>query len=135
MITLVVECSIIGLLNRYISAYWAGNYDANNFLDVHFSAGTISNLFMFLLVFFTMPPLAIYFFARLKLLDASTKFWRIFSTLGYSYASYVPAILLTLIGIDFVKWILISMALGNQLFGLYKQSDDLVPNRTQQNSN
>ena len=135
MITLVVECSIIGLLNRYIAAYWAGDYDANNFLNVHFSAGTISNLFMFLLVFFTLPPLAIYFFARLKLLDASTKFWRIFSTLGYSYASYVPAILLTLIGIDLLKWILISLALGNQLFGLYKQSNDLVPNRTQQNSN
>mmetsp|Transcript_25161 Transcript_25161/g.33712 ORF Transcript_25161/g.33712 Transcript_25161/m.33712 type:complete len:123 (+) Transcript_25161:826-1194(+) len=81
-----------------------------------------------------MPPLAIYFFARLKLLDASTKFWRLFSTLGYSYASYVPAILLTLIGIDFLKWIFVALACGNQLFGLYKQSEELVPTQTQQTS-
>ena len=127
MITLVVECSIIGLLNRYVSAYLAGDYDANNFLNVQYSMGTITNLFFFLTIFFTLPPLAIYLFARLKLLDGSTKYWRLFAALGYSYASYVPAILLTLIGVSFLKWLFIGLACGNQLFGLYKQSDHLVP--------
>jgi len=127
MITLVVECSIIGYLNRYINAYFEGNYDANNLLNVQFSVLTISNLSIFLGIFFMLPPLAIYFFARLKLLDGSTKFWRIFAALGYSYASYVPAILFTLIAIDLVKWVFIGVACFNQMFGLYKQSDHLVP--------
>jgi len=113
MVTLIVECSIIGLLNQYISAYFANDYDANDFLNVKFSATTITTLSFFLIAFFTMPPLAIYFFARIKLLDSSTKFWRLFSALGYSYASYVPAILLTLIGIEFIKWILVSLACLN----------------------
>ena len=127
MVTLVVECSIIGLLNRYINAYLAGDYDANNFLNVQFSVSTVSNFTIFLSIFFILPPLAIYFFARLKLLDGSTKFWRIFAALGYSYASYVPAILLTLIAINFLKWIFVGVACLNQLIGLYKQSDHLVP--------
>ena len=113
MITLVVECSIIGLLNKYVNAWFEDDYDANNFLNVQFSSATITNLFLFLIVFFTMPPLAIYFFARVKLMDGSTKFWRLFSALGYSYASYVPAIMLTIIGINFIKWILIALACGN----------------------
>ena len=113
MITLVVECSIIGLLNRYVSAYFAGDYDANNFLNVQFSMGTITNLFIFLAVFFTLPPLAIYLFARLKLLDGSTKYWRLYAALGYSYASYVPAILLTIIGINVLKWLFVALACGN----------------------
>lgn len=120
MCTLVVECSIVGLLNRYVNAYFAGDYDANNFLNVHFSVLTICNLFAFFGVFFTVPPLAIYFFARLKLLDGTTKYLRLFAALGYSYISYVPAILLTIIGISIVKWILIGVACFNQLFGLYK---------------
>ena len=127
MITLVVECSIIGLLNRYIAAYLNNDYDANDLLNVQFSVTIITSLFFFMLVFFSLPPLAIYFFARLKLLDSSTKFWRIFSTLGYSYASYVVAILFTLIGIDLLKWLFIIIACANQLYGLYKQSDHLVP--------
>ena len=127
MITLVVECSIIGLLNRYISAYMTSDYDANNFLNVHFSFVTICNLMIFLSIFFFLPPFAIYMFARIKLLDGSTKYLRLFAALGYSYASYVPAILLTLISIDILKWIFISVACFNQLFGLYKQSDHLVP--------
>ena len=131
MITLVVECSIIGLLNRYVSAYFADDYDANNFLNVQFSMGTITNLFIFLAVFFTLPPLAIYLFARLKLLDGSTKYWRLYAALGYSYASYVPAILLTIIGISALKWLFVALACGNQLFGLYKQSDHLVPTVSQ----
>ena len=127
MITLVVECSIIGLLNRYISAYMTSDYDANNFLNVHFSFVTICNLMIFLSIFFFLPPFAIYMFARIKLLDGSTKYLRLFAALGYSYASYVPAILLTLISIDILKWTFISVACFNQLFGLYKQSDHLVP--------
>lgn len=120
MSTLVVECSIIGLLNKYVNAYFDGDYDANNFLNVHFSVLTICNLLIFLAIFFTVPPLAIYFFARLKLLDSTTKYLRLFAALGYSYISYVPAILLTIVGINIVKWILIGVACFNQLFGLYK---------------
>ena len=130
MITLVVECSIIGLLNRYITAYMVNDYDANNFLNVHFSMLTICNLLIFLSVFFFLPPFAIYMFARIKLLDGSTKYLRLFAALGYSYASYVPAIMLTLISIDVLKWTFISVACFNQLFGLYKQSDHLVPSQT-----
>ena len=127
MITLVVECSIIGLLNKHINAYFADDYDANGLLNENFSMLTVCNLFFFLSVFFFLPPLAIYFFARLKLLDSSTKYLRLFAALGYSYASYVPAILLTLVGVEFVRWIVILLACGNQLFGLYKQADHLVP--------
>lgn len=127
MITLVVECSIIGLLNRHIDAYMAADYDANNLLNVHFSMLTVTNLFFFLSVFFFLPPLAVYFFARLKLLDSTTKYLRLFAALGYSYASYVPAILLTLVGIEAVRWLVIALACFNQLFGLYKQADHLVP--------
>jgi len=125
MITLIVECSIVGTLNQYIGAYLSE--DANDLVNVQFSVSMISSLFFFMLVFFALPPLAIYFFARLKLLDSTTKFWRLFSSLGYSYASYVPAILLTLVGVDLLKWLFIALACGNQLFGLYKQSDHLVP--------
>lgn len=113
MITLVVECSIIGLLNMYINAYLSESYTADQMLDVSFSIGTIFNLFFYMLIFFATPPLAIYFFARLKLLDGSTKFWRLFAALGYSYATYVPAIMLTLVGISLVKWIAIGLACGN----------------------
>ena len=127
MITLVVECSIIGLLNKHINAYLAEDYDANSLLNVHFSMLTVCNLFTYFSVFFFLPPLAVYFFARLKLLDSSTKYLRLFAALGYSYASYVPAILLTLVGVEFIRWIVILLACFNQLFGLYKQSDHLVP--------
>ena len=130
MITLVVECSIIGLLNKHINAYLAADYDANNLLNVHFSMLTVCNLFTYFSIFFFLPPLAVYFFARLKLLDSSTKYLRLFAALGYSYASYVPAILLTLIGLEVVRWIVILLACFNQLFGLYKQSDHLVPTST-----
>ena len=127
MLTLVVECSIVGLLNRYVNAYFAGDYDANNFLNVQFSTTTICNLLIYLSIFFTLPPLAIYMFARLKLLDGSTKYLRLFAALGYSYISYVPAILLTIVGVALLKWLFIAVACGNQLFGLYKQADHLVP--------
>jgi hypothetical protein len=76
-----------------------------------------------MVVFFTAPPLAIYFFARMKLLDGSTQFWRLFAALGYSYVSYVPAILLTLIQINLLNWLCVGLACGNQLFGLYKQAE------------
>lgn len=130
MITLVVECSIIGMINMVVNAYFDDEYDANKFLDVQFSPGTIFNLFFFFGIFFTLPPFAIYMFARIKLLDSSTKYLRLFAALGYSYVSYVPAILLTIIGVNFLKWIFIALACGNQLFGLYKQSDHLVPMKT-----
>ena len=113
MITLVVECSIIGLLNKHINAFLADDYDANNLLNVHFSMLTVCNLFTYFCVFFFLPPLAVYFFARLKLLDSSTKYLRLFAALGYSYASYVPAILLTLVGVEFVRWIIILLACFN----------------------
>jgi len=58
MITMVVECSII--------AY------ATTAEGEHFSMGTVCNMFFYMVVFFTAPPLAIYFFARMKLLDGTT---------------------------------------------------------------
>ena len=120
MMTLIVECSIIGMMNMLVSAYFAGDYDKNNYLNVQFSPGTVFNLFIFFGIFFYLPPFAIYMFARIKLLDSSTKYLRLFSALGYSYASYIPAILLTLIGVNLLKWVFISVACFNQLFGLYK---------------
>ena len=127
MVTLVVECSIIGLLNMYINAWLSGNYTVEKALNVNFSIGTIFNLFFYMLIFFVGPPLSIYFFARLKLLDGTTKFWRLFAALGYSYATYIPAILVTLVGVSLVKWAVIGLACANQLYGLYKQADQLVP--------
>ena len=123
MITLVVEVTIIGYINRNINMM----YSDPAIVIQNFSMTTVSNLFTFVFFFFTAAPAAIYLYARLKLLDSSTKFWRIYSTLGYSYVSYVPAIAFTLfsININFVKWLFIMIALGNQLFGLYKQADHL----------
>ena len=74
---------------------------------------TVSHLFTFMFVFFTLAPAIIYLYARIKLLDASTKFMRLFSTLGYSYVSYVPAILFTLLTLNILKWLFIGAALGN----------------------
>ena len=120
MCTLVVECSIIGMMNRVVSAYFAGDYNGLGELNVQFSPGTIFNLFFFFGIFFYIPPAAIYLFARLKLLDNTTKYLRLFAALGYSYASYIPAVLLTLVGINILKWLFIGLACFNQLFGLYK---------------
>ena len=122
MITLVVECSIVGYLNHSITSWSTGVDTAEVFAVSH-----VSRLFIFLLIFFTAAPMAVYLFARLKLLDGTTKFLKLYSALGYSYVSYVPAIMLTLIGINSVKWVLILAALFNQLFGLYKQADQLIP--------
>ena len=108
LVTLVVETSIIGFFNAHISAFMA-----NEALGGTFSVSRITSLFSFLLFFFTMPPLAVYLFARLKLLDDSTRFLRLFSALGYSYVSYIPSIALTIVGINFIHWVLILAALAN----------------------
>ena len=92
-----------------------------------FSMVSIWNLFFFMSVFFTIAPLIVFFFARVKLLDGQTKFWKLFSALGYSYASYIPAILLTLVNIGALKWLFIYAALFNQLACLDRQADDLLP--------
>ena len=115
MITLVVECSIVGYLNRHITS-WASGLDTTEV----FAVSHVTSLFFFMLIFFTAAPMGVYLFARLKLLDGTTKFLKLYSALGYSYVSYVPAIALTLIGINAIKWIVIFAALFNQLFGLYK---------------
>jgi len=80
--------------------------------------GSVSNVFFFMAFFFTASPFMVYLFARFKLSDAETKFFRLFSALGYSYASYVPAIGLTLINIGTLKWLFIALALMNQLICL-----------------
>ena len=109
MITLVVECSIVGYFNQSISAYFSPKVD-----DVEiYVIGHISSTFFFMLIFFLAAPLAIYLFARVKLLDGGTKFLKLYSALGYSYASYVPAILITLLGVDYIKWLAIILALVN----------------------
>ena len=118
MITLIVECAIIGYINHSISAWYEGIEAAELYTISH-----VSSLFIFLIIFFTAAPLAVYLFARIKLLDGNTKFLKLYSALGYSYVSYVPAVLLTLIGINSIKWLLILIALFNQLFCLYKQAD------------
>jgi hypothetical protein len=74
---------------------------------------SVWSLFLFMTVFFFAAPIIVFFFARVKLLDGQTKFWKVFSALGYSYASYVPAILLTLVNINLLKWLLILAALFN----------------------
>ena len=119
MVTLVVEVAIIGYINHNLTSWAAGTLDSTEV----FAASRVSNLFFFMLFFFTAAPLGVYLFARLKLLDGNTKFLKLYSALGYSYVSYVPAIALTLIGLQFIKWLAISAALGNQLYGLYKQAD------------
>jgi len=122
MITLVVECSIIGYFNQAISS-WASGIDQAEVYVI----GHVSSIFFFMLFFFLAAPLAVFLFARLKLLDGTTKFLKLYSALGYSYASYVPAILLTLIGVNAIQWGAILAAFANQLIGLYKQADQLIP--------
>ena len=109
MITLVVECSIVGYINHNLTSWAAGTLDTTEV----FAVSHVTSLFFFMLIFFTAAPLAIFLFARLKLLDGTTKFLKLYSALGYSYISYVPAVALTLIGIDALKWIVIVVALLN----------------------
>ena len=114
MITLVVECSMVGNFNRSVTNYFKSHTaDAGNISD-SFSIASISNVFIFMAFFF-------------KLLDGETKFLRLFSALGYSYASYVPAIGLTLVNIGTLKWLFIALALMNQLISLERQSAELLP--------
>jgi len=127
MVTLVVECSIVGYFNQSVTNYYKVHEHDNESIDDAVSMGSLSNLFAFMALFFTASPLFVYLFARLKLLDGETKFLRLFSALGYSYASYVPAIALTLVNIGTLKWLFIALALVNQLVCLEKQSSELLP--------
>jgi len=97
-----------------------------------FSMESLTNLFFFVAFFFTVAPFFVYIFAMVKLLDEETQFWKLFSALGYSYISYIPAILLTLLYVGTLKWLFIALACTNQIICLEKQSRDLVP-RLKQN--
>lgn len=124
---LVVEYSIISPLNPYTNAYFAGDYDTNDHLNLHFSALDSLEIFIFLGLFVWYPPLMVYVFLLKRSHDGTPKFWRIFAAFGYSFVSYVPAILLTLTGVNTVKLIVIGVACINQLIFLNKQSDLLEP--------
>ena len=80
MITLVVEVAIIGYINHNLTSWAAGTLDSAEV----FAASKVSNLFFFMLFFFTAAPLGVYLFARLKLLDGNTKFLKLYSALGYT---------------------------------------------------
>ena len=127
MITLVVECSIVGYFNQSVTNYFKVHEHAEEAIAEAFSMSSLSNLFAFMALFFTASPFFVYLFARLKLLDGETKVLRLFSALGYSYASYVPAIALTLVNIGSLKWLFVGLAMVNQLACLEKQSADLLP--------
>ena len=92
-----------------------------------FSMESLTNLFFFIAFFFTVAPFFVYVFARVKLMDSETQFWKLFSALGYSYISYIPAIAMTLLPVGFLKWLFIVLALTNQIVCLERQSTDLVP--------
>jgi hypothetical protein len=114
MITLIVECSIVGYMNHHIYLLMhEGSSQKVNISDDSFSVATLSHLFTFMAFFFTIAPLGVYLFARLKLLDGQTRFLKLFSALGYSYVSYIPAIMLTVIDVSLFKWLVIALALGN----------------------
>jgi len=123
MVTLVVEISIIGYVNRSVGLHQKSQLELMT-ID-NFSMLTVSHLFTFTLTFFCAAPAIIYMYARLKLLDSSTKFLRLFSLLGYSFVSYVPAVALTILPMNSLKWLFLLVACGNQLYGLYKQADQL----------
>ena len=54
--TLVVECTIISSLNSNVNAYFAGDYDANDILNLHFSVPTILEKFCYFGLLFFAPP-------------------------------------------------------------------------------
>ena len=112
MITLIVECSIIGYTNDSITNFFKSKKEVHA-LTENYTMSTVSNLFFFMAFFFTLAPAGVYLFARIKLLDGETHFLKLFSALGYSYASYVPAIALTLIHVGTLKWLFIALALCN----------------------
>jgi hypothetical protein len=121
MITLVVECSIIGNFNQNLADYFREGKDGKDSVQVmakSFSPSSIWNLFLFISFFFTIAPFGVYLFARIKMLDGETQFLKLFSALGYSYISYVPAIALTLVNIGTMKWALIALAVMNQIICL-----------------
>ena len=123
IITLVVECSIIGNFNRDLTEYFREGKvgeDSVQVITKSFSPSSIWNLFIFIAFFFTIAPFGVYLFARIKMLDGETQFLKLFSALGYSYISYVPAITLTLVNIGTMKWALIALALMNQIICLHR---------------
>ena len=61
----------------------------------------------------TMGPLVIYLYFRVALLSGSLKFLRLFAVFGYASSSYIPAVLLTLIPVNGVKWAVIGVAFVN----------------------
>lgn len=70
MVTLVVECSIVGYFNQSVTNYYKVREHEEDLVDdAVFSMASLSNLFAFMALFFTASPLFVYLFARLKLLD------------------------------------------------------------------
>lgn len=109
MVTLIVEVSIVGYINRNVNVMFGDSE-----LALHnFSMSTVNSIFSFMLFFFCAAPAGIYLFSRVKLLDSSTKFLRFYSLLGYSFVSYLPAVLLTLVSVNVLKWLFIILALTN----------------------
>jgi len=81
---------------------------------------------MMVLFFSTICPAGIYLYSRMGLLSANVKFLRLYAIFGYSTISYLPAILLTLIDHTLFKWLLIGLALVNQILALRKNAEPIV---------
>ena len=99
MNTLVVECSIMIYLNHHISQFMSATSSLQLDFESNFSVSRVSNLFFFFFACFVLAPAAIYLFARIRLLDGNTHFFRLFSIFGYSFAPYVPAIAFSIINV------------------------------------
>jgi hypothetical protein len=72
MITLIVECSIVGFFNQTVASYFRQHQslpgDAEMITEA-FSMESLTNLFFFVTFFFTIAPLFVYIFARVQLMD------------------------------------------------------------------
>lgn len=72
MITLIVECSIVGFFNQSMSAYFRQHQQLPGDVEAiteAFSMESLTNLFFFVAFFFTVAPFFVYVFARVQLMD------------------------------------------------------------------
>jgi hypothetical protein len=81
---------------------------------------------MFVAFFSSICPAGIYLYSRMGLLSANVKFLRLFAIFGYSMVSYLPAILLTLLNFNLLKWLFVGLGFVNQILCLRKNAEPIV---------
>lgn len=122
-VTLVIETIIVGYVNFKVdhSAHTAITTSSDNKDAVvvqansteRFHMSSLYSLFMMVIVFYNMCPAGIYLYYKCGLKSTSLKFLRLYSIFAYSGVGYLPAVLLTLLPFNLLKWVAVLLAFGN----------------------